>query len=73
MENAVTREQALKAMTIWAAKACFEDEEKGSIEPGKAADFIILDKDIYTVKPDDILKTSVLKTYINGQQVYYKP
>ncbi len=46
MENALTREEALRGMTIWAAKSNFEEKEKGSLEAGKFADFIILDKDI---------------------------
>ena len=50
MQNALTREEALKGMTIWAAFASFEEQEKGSIEPGKFADFIILDKDIMEVR-----------------------
>ena len=46
MENALTREEALRGMTIWAAKANFEENEKGSLEEGKFADFVILDADI---------------------------
>jgi len=70
VENALTREQALQGMTIWAAKSNFEETEKGSLEPGKFADFIILDRDIMKVPPAEILKTTVLKTYINGEIVF---
>ena len=72
MENAITREQTLRGMTIWAAKAAFEEKEKGSLQVGKAADFIVLDKDLMTCAEGDILKTFVLETYINGERVYKK-
>ena len=72
MENALTRQEALRGMTIWAAKANFEEKEKGSLEKGKFADFIILDKDIMTIDSKDILTTSVLATFINGENVYRK-
>jgi cytosine/adenosine deaminase-related metal-dependent hydrolase len=49
MRNALTREEALRAMTIWAAYANFEEKEKGSLEKGKLADFVVLDKDIMTI------------------------
>ncbi|MEO6490622.1 MAG: amidohydrolase [Ferruginibacter sp.] len=70
MENALSREEAIKGMTIWAAKAAFEEKEKGSLEKGKAADFIILDNDLITCDPSRILKTRVKATYINGERVY---
>jgi predicted amidohydrolase YtcJ len=72
MENALTRQEALRGMTIWAAKSNFEENEKGSLEKGKFADFIILDKDIMTIDAKEILTTSVLATYINGERVYQK-
>ena len=72
MENALSREQALRGMTIWAAKGSFEEKEKGSIEAGKFADFIILDQDIMKVNPAELLKTVVLKTYVNGELVFNK-
>jgi len=72
MENALTREQALRGMTIWTAKGSFEEKEKGSIEKGKFADFIITDTDIMQCSPTDILKTKVLSTYINGENVFGK-
>ena len=72
MNNALSREDALKGMTIWAAKAAFEEKEKGSLEKGKAADFIILDTDLITCDIKSILNTTVTKTYINGKLVYKK-
>jgi hypothetical protein len=72
MENALSRAEALRGMTIWAAKAAFEENEKGSLQKGKAADFIITDKDIMTCQPNDILNTTVLFTYINGEKVHGK-
>ena len=70
MENAVTREVALKAMTIWAAYAAFEENEKGSIEAGKFADFIIIDTDIMETDNRLLRNTLVLQTYVNGEMVY---
>lgn len=72
MENALSREQALRGMTIWAAKSNFEESEKGSIEAGKFADFILVDRDLMTVKPDEMRSTQVLRTYLNGKLVYKK-
>jgi len=71
-ENALTREEALRGMTIWAAKSNFEENEKGSLEKGKFADFVILDKDLMTIDAKEVLTTSVLATYINGEKVYQK-
>jgi len=72
VENALNRTDALKGMTIWAAKANFEEKEKGSIEPGKYADFVILDKDIMKINGSEIPKVKVLYTYLNGEKVYGK-
>jgi predicted amidohydrolase YtcJ len=72
MENALSRTEALKGMTVWAAKANFEEKEKGSIEVGKYADFVILDKDIMKVTGSDLPNVKVIKTYINGVKVYEK-
>ncbi|MGS2761791.1 amidohydrolase [Sinomicrobium sp. M5D2P9] len=69
-ENALSREEALKGMTIWAAYSNFEEEEKGSIETGKLADFIILDKDIMQAPLQEIPKTKVEGTFIGGKKVY---
>lgn len=71
-ENALTRKQALMGMTIWAAKAQFEEKEKGSIEPGKYADFVILNKDIMKIKGSELAGVKVLQTYVNGEKVYEK-
>lgn len=72
MENALTREQALRGMTIWAAKANFEEKEKGSLESGKFADFIILDSDIMKAAEKELLNITVLKTFLGGEKVYEK-
>jgi predicted amidohydrolase YtcJ len=72
MENALTREETIKGMTIWAAYSNFEEKEKGSLEKGKFADFIILDTDLMKCEENDVLQTQVLKTFINGECVYKK-
>ncbi|MFY0674952.1 MAG: amidohydrolase [Bacteroidia bacterium] len=70
MENALTREQALKAMTIWAAKGAYLENDLGSLETGKKADFVILEKDLMTAPVEELYKLKVLETYINGESVY---
>ena len=72
MENAMTREETIRGMTIWAAKASFEEKKKGSLEKGKFADFIILDTDLIQCEATAILKTKVLATYSAGKKVYGK-
>jgi len=71
-ENALSRMEALRGITVWAAKANFEEKEKGSIEVGKYADFVILDNDIMKINGADLPKVKVLKTYVNGEKVYEK-
>ncbi|MFT7308490.1 MAG: putative amidohydrolase YtcJ [Spirosomataceae bacterium] len=70
MENALTREQAMRAMTIWAAYANFEEKERGSIEVGKMADFILTDKDLMQIPNEEMRGVKVLKTVVGGEQVY---
>jgi predicted amidohydrolase YtcJ len=69
VENALTRREALQGMTIWAARANFEEKEKGSIEKGKYADLMILDQDLMRANEKDILKTKVLMTFVGGELV----
>ena len=68
--NALSRSEALKGMTSWAAYANFEEDLKGSIEPGKVADLVILSKDIMTVKESEILQAKVIATMMDGKVVY---
>ncbi|ADB39245.1 amidohydrolase [Spirosoma linguale] len=70
MENAVDRKSALLAMTRWAAYACFEDHLRGSIAPGKQADFVILDRDIMTAPAPELRTTKVKQTWIGGERVF---
>ncbi len=72
MEDALSRQEAIWGMTTWAARAAFEEKEKGSLEKGKAADFIMLDNDLMTCDPSKILGTKVLLTFVNGEKVYGK-
>ncbi|MBO9567091.1 MAG: amidohydrolase [Niastella sp.] len=72
MENALTRENTLRGMTIWAAKSNFEEKEKGSLEPGKLADFIIIDKDLLKAPEAELLHVQVLSTFIQGEKVFEK-
>ena len=72
MENSLSREETLKGMTIWGAYFNFEENEKGSLEPGKNADFILIDRDIMKVDIDLTPETKVLKTYVHGELVYSK-
>lgn len=66
----MTREEALRSMTLWPAFAAFQEQVMGSLSPGKYADFVILDHDIMTVPEDRILQTRVVATYLNGKPVY---
>lgn len=70
VENALSREEALRGMTIWAAKGNFEEKQKGSIEKGKFADFVILDQDMITADAAGLFQIKVLKTFVNGENVY---
>ena len=57
-------------MTIWAAKGSFDENEKGNIESGKVADFVVLDSDLFLLAPEKILHTKVLITYVEGEKVF---
>ena len=71
-EQAVTREQALKMFTIWAAYAAFEEKLKGSLEVGKLADLTVLSADIMKITEPEILRTRCLMTVIGGEIAYEK-
>ena len=72
MENALTRKETIYGMTLWAAKAAFEEKEKGSLEVGKYADFIMLDTDLMNCDVNKILGINVISTWINGEIVFGK-
>jgi predicted amidohydrolase YtcJ len=69
-EQVMTRDEALRGMTIWAAYAGFQERELGSLTPGKYADFVVLDRDIMRVPATEILETRVLSTWIGGKSIY---
>lgn len=69
-ENALSREETLRGMTIWAAKADCLDKEIGSLEAGKQADFVILDKDLMSIPAAEVLQTKVISTYSSGIKIY---
>ena len=69
-EESITRAQAIHSMTMACAYAGFEEEIKGSLEIGKLADFIILDKNLMTCTDQEILDAQVLATYVGGRKVY---
>ena len=69
-EQRMTRDEALKAFTLWGAYAGFEENIKGSIEPGKLADVTVLSRDIMKVAPASILETVVDMTMVGGEIVY---
>ena len=69
-ENRLTREQALLGMTLWAAMSNFEEDEKGTIEVGKWADFVVLSQNLLTAPDDKILTSKVLHTVVHGELVY---
>ena len=67
MQESLTREEALRGMTIWPAYSNFEEEEKGSIEVGKLADFVILDRDLMTIPEEELPDVNVEHSYIGGK------
>jgi len=71
-EESLSIEEAFKAFTIGAAYAAHDEQNNGSLETGKYADFIIIDQDIFSINPKDIWRTQVLETWVNGERVYSK-
>jgi predicted amidohydrolase YtcJ len=69
----MTIEEAIKGFTIWAAYGAFQEEVLGSIEVGKLADLTVLDKDILTAEPREILETQAVYTIVGGKIRYEKP
>lgn len=70
VENGLSREEALRSMTIWAARSNFEEHERGSLEPGKMADFVVLEQDIMKIDSLKAYDVKVMCTYVNGELVY---
>ena len=70
MENALSREDALRGITIWAAKSAFEEQEKGSLEVGKFADFVILNQDMMQVADSEIPQIKVRMCFVDGIMVF---
>ncbi len=69
-EQRMTREEALRSMTLWPAYAAFQEKDMGSITAGKLADFVVLDQDIMRVPAELVLQTKVVATYVGGTEVY---
>ena len=72
-EQKTTRQEALWSITLWPAYAAFMENESGSLTVGKFADFVVLDRDIMTAAPEDVLKARVLVTVLGGKPVYRAP
>ncbi len=69
IENALSRAETLRGMTLWAAFSNFEEKEKGSLEVGKWADFVLYDQDLMKVPENQIVKIKPAGTYLKGQKV----
>lgn len=69
-DQKMSRAEALKSYTLNAAYAAFEEQQKGSLAPGKLADIVVLSKDLLTVPDDEILSTQVVRTIVGGKTVY---
>ncbi len=72
LENAISRQDALRGITLWAAKGNFQEKSRGSLEPNKLADFIIADTDLMHANPVQCRNTKVLQTWIGGNKVWEK-
>jgi predicted amidohydrolase YtcJ len=71
-EERLTREEALRGFTLDAAYAGFMEAEVGSLEPGKRADFVLLDRDLLSVPDEELLATEVLATYLDGEPIHQR-
>jgi hypothetical protein len=69
-EERVTRKEALRGFTLDAAYAAYQEDELGSLEPGKFADFVVFSRNIMEVDPSDILDAEVVATYLGGEAIY---
>jgi predicted amidohydrolase YtcJ len=69
-EQKITREEALRSYTSWGAYAVFAEDSKGSLEPGKLADFVVIDRDYMTIPESEILEIKATATVIGGELVY---
>jgi len=69
-EQRMTRDEALKSMTIWGAHGTFRENVIGSLAVGKHADFVVMDRDWLAIAPEDVMETKILATYLGGEQVY---
>ncbi len=72
-EEKISLEEAIKSYTVRAAYAEFSEKEKGSLEPGKLADLVVLDRDLFRVEPDEFLKARVVLTMVDGRIVHSSP
>ena len=70
--EAITREQAIRGMTIWNAVARFAEHHSGSLEMGKDADFIMTSVDLMIGTPDQLKENIVIATFIRGKEMYSK-
>ena len=71
-DEAITREEAIRAYTETGAYLNFEENFKGTLEPGKFADMIVLSEDILTIADEEIMNIEILSTYVDGELVYFK-
>jgi predicted amidohydrolase YtcJ len=70
MRDALSRAQALLGLTFWNAMASFTEKDLGSLEPGKRADFVVLDRDLSSTPAAELPETKVIATFINGEKIY---
>ena len=69
-EQKMTREEALRSITLWPAYAAFQERIMGSLSPGKLADFVVLDQDIMTIPEEEIPSTTAVYTIVGGKIAY---